>query len=195
MPGQKERKTRLPKTKTPEEWAAFFGAIDTRYPTQVRNAAALKLMYAVGLRVGETVQLSVKDLDLDNLMKVHVRNGKSGERYVPLPDDADLMKSMRSWLEVRARWNPDSDLLFVTKPGKPLSTNAIRESMKVYAERAGIGPTHPHQLRHSCATEILAHGGAVIGLQKILGHKSLQVTLSVYAHAADSHAREAMDKR
>ena len=34
MPRQRERKTRLPKTKTPEEWAAFFDAIDTRYDTR-----------------------------------------------------------------------------------------------------------------------------------------------------------------
>lgn len=194
MPRPKERKARLPKTKTPEEWQLFFRAISTRYDTQVRNLAALRLMYAVGLRVGETVQLSIKDLDLD-LMKVHVRNGKSGERYVPLPDDADLMRSMTAWLEVRSRWNPDGDLLFVTKPGKPLSTNAVRESMKVYAERASIGHASCHQLRHSCATELLAAGASPIGVQRVLGHRSLQTTLSVYAHAADSHAREAMDRR
>ena len=189
-----ERKTRLPKTKTPEEWQAFFKSIDTRYDTQKRNLAALRLMYAVGLRVGETVLLSVKDLDVI-LMKVHIRNGKSGERYVPLPDDPALIKSLNHWLEVRTRWKPDSDLLFVTKPGKPLSTNAIRESMKVYAERAGVGHASCHQLRHSAATELLAHGASPIGVQRILGHKSLQTTLTVYSHAADSHAQEAMAKR
>lgn len=188
------RKTRLPKTKTPAEWAAFFKVIDTRYPTQRRNDCLLRLMYAVGLRVGESVQLTVKDLDLD-LMKVHVRNGKSGERFVPLPNDPALIRSLNRWLEVRDRWNPDSDILFITKPGRPLSTNAVRESMKVYAERAGIGRVSCHSLRHSCATELLANGASPIGVQRVLGHKSLQTTLSVYAHAADSHAQEAMAKR
>lgn len=189
------RKARLPKTKTPEEWRLFFAAIDTRYPTQVRNLAALRLMYAVGLRVGETVQLHVKDLDLDNLMKIHVRNGKSGERYVPLPDDPALVKSLNRWLEVRSRWNPGSDLLFVTKPGRPLSTNAVRESMKLYGGRAGIGHVHPHMLRHSAATEMLSHGAAPIGVQRVLGHRSLSTLLSTYSHACDSHAQDAMAKR
>lgn len=189
------RKARLPKTKTPSEWATFFKVIDTRYPTQRRNDCLLRLMYAVGLRVGEAVQLDVKDVDLDLMMKVHVRNSKSGERYVPLPDDAALMKSMKAWLEVRSRWNPDSDLLFVTKPGKPLSTNAVRESMKVYGERAGIGHVHPHMLRHSAATEMLSHGAAPIGVQRVLGHRSLSTLLSTYSHACDSHAQEAMAKR
>lgn len=187
-------KPKLPKTKTPEEWQRFFKAIDTRYDTQQRNFALLRLLYMAGLRVGESVQLAVKDVDLE-LMKVHVRAGKTGERIVPLPDDPLLMQSMRAWLEVRARWNPDNDVLFVTKPGRPLSTNAVRESMRVYAERASIGHASCHQLRHSAATEMLANGASPIGVQRILGHKSLQTTLSVYAHAADSHAREAMAKR
>lgn len=188
------RKRQLPKTKTPEEWRAFFSAIDTRYDTQKRNAALLRLMYAAGLRVGEAVQLAVKDVDLV-LMKVHVRNGKTGERYVPLPDDAQLLRSLESWLEVRGRWSPDVDLLFITKPGRPLSTNAVRESMRVYAERAGIGHASCHQLRHSCATELLANGASPIGVQRILGHRLLTTTLSVYSHAADTHAREAMSRR
>lgn len=46
-------KNRLPKTKSPEEWKAFFAAINTRYETQTRNHAAPGLMYATSLRVEE----------------------------------------------------------------------------------------------------------------------------------------------
>lgn len=190
----KPRKNTLPKTKTPEEWQALFRAIDTRYDTQKRNAALLRLLYGVGLRVGEGVQLLVKDLDLD-LMKVHVRAGKSGERIVPLPDDPALIRSIQAWLEVRTRWNPESPLLFVTKPGMALSTNAVRESVKVYAERAGIGRVTPHMARHSAATEMLANGAAPIGVSRCLGHRSLSTTLNTYAHACDQHAAEAMRHR
>jgi len=191
---RRPRKNTLPKTKTAEEWRAFFKAIETRYDTQKRNAALLRLMYASGLRVGEAVQLSVKDCDLD-LMKVHVRAGKTGERVVPLPDDDALVRSLGEWLEVRAMWSPESDRLFVTKPGRSLSTNAVRESMKVYAERAGIGHVSCHQMRHSCATELLANGASPIGVQRVLGHRSLRTTLTVYSHAADTHAQEAMRHR
>ena len=48
------RKTALPKTRTPEEWAAFFDCIATRYPTAARNHALLYLTYVTGLRIGET---------------------------------------------------------------------------------------------------------------------------------------------
>ena len=194
MARESNRKTRLPKTKTPEQWQLFFRAIDTRYDTQKRNEALLYLMYESALRVGEALQLHVNDVDL-RLLRVHVRSGKSGEGMVPLPADQKLINSIEAWLEVRSRWNPDSEILFVTKPGRPLSANAVRESMKVYAERAGIGHCHPHMLRHSAATELLANGATILGTSRILRHRSIQTTLSCYAHAADSHAREAMNKR
>lgn len=195
MPARSERKNRLPKTKTPEEWSAFFKAIDTRYDSGRRSYALFYLLYQSGLRIGEALQLEVKDVSVDETLRVHVREGKSGERWVPLPDDPGLIRAMNRWLEVRARWNPDCTLLFVTKPGKALSSNAARESMNVIAKRAGIGHTSCHQLRHSLATELLSRGASAIGVQRILGHRLLSTTLAVYAHAADTHAREAMAHR
>jgi site-specific recombinase XerD len=174
--------------------ARFFACIDRRYDSGRRNHALFYLLYASALRIGEALSLSVQDLDL-GLMKVHVREGKTGERWVPLPDDPDLVKSINAWLDVRTRWNPDIDILFVTKPGKQLSTNAARESMKLYGERAGIGHVHCHMLRHSAATEMLSHGASPIGVQRVLGHRSLSTLLSTYSHACDTHAREAMAKR
>lgn len=194
MPARENMKAKLPKTKSPEEWTALFSAIDTRYETQTRNHALLYLLYMSGLRVGEALSLHLCDLDFER-MRLHVRKGKSGERNIPLPESDTLEMTIGRWLGVRERWNPDSPLLFVTKPGMPLSSNAVRESMSVYAERAGIGHATPHQLRHSAATELLAHGASPIGVQRILGHARLSTTLDIYASAADCHAAEAMSKR
>ena len=188
------KRNRLPRTKTPEEWSAFFAAINTRYPTQARNHAALSLMYATGIRVGECLALHVEDLDFDR-MRLHVRDGKTGERNIPLPDDDGLKQTMMRWLGIRESWNPVSPLLFLTRPGKALSSNAVRESMSLYAERAGVGHASCHMLRHSAATELLAQGASPIGVQRILGHARLSTTLNIYASAADSHAAEAMAKR
>ena len=50
-------------------------------------------------------------------------------------------------------------------------------------------------LRHSAATEMLANGAPPIGVQRVLGHRSLRTTLETYAHACDTHAAEAMALR
>ena len=189
------RKSVLPKTKTPDEWAKMFACIDTRYPTQVRNHALLMLLYATGLRVGEALALGTHDVDF-GLGKLTVVDGKTGQRIVPLGHaNAEMRPSLERWLRIRGEWNPESDLLFVTSTGGPLSANAVRRTMLVYGERAGIGHISPHMLRHSAATEMLAAGAPPIGVQRCLGHRSLSTTLSVYAWAADTHAEDAMAAR
>ena len=187
------RKTVLPKTRTSDEWATFFGCIATRYPTAARNHALFYLTYVTGLRIGETLALRVQDVDL-NLLKVHVTQGKSGERIVPLPDDPRLVKTLTRWLQIRETW-PTSDLLFITRSGAPLESSAARRSMALYGARSGIGHVTPHMLRHSAATEMLANGAPSIGVQRALGHRSLRTTLETYAHACDIHAAEAMARR
>jgi integrase/recombinase XerC len=190
----KRRKTDLPKTRTPEEWQAFFKCINTRFPTAARNHALLYLTYLAGLRIGEALALNMRDVDFRRL-KVHVRDGKSGERFVPLPDDPGLAKTLERWLEVRAVWSPATELLFVTRTGRALGSSAVRRSMDLYGRRTGIGHVTPHMLRHSAATEMLANGAPPIGVQRVLGHRSLQTTLQTYAHASDRHAAEAMMRR
>lgn len=187
-------KHRLPKTKTPEEWQRLFGEINCRYDTQARNHALLYLCYMCGLRIGEALALHPEDVDFIR-MRLRVRDGKTGERIVPLPDDEQLRHTIDRWMGIRQVWDPPSPLLFVTKPGKPLHPNAVRDSVRLYGDRAGLGHVTPHMLRHSCATELLAAGASAIGVQRVLGHRSLATTLVTYAHAADSHAAEAMLRR
>lgn len=188
------RKNVLPKTKTTEEWQRLFKSIDTRYPTQARNHALIYLMYQVGIRVGEALQLHVSDIDFER-MRLRVRDGKTGERNVPLPEDVELRHTVERWLRFRAAWSPESPLLFVTRTGASLHANAVRRSMLLYSERSGIGRTTPHMARHSAASELLANGATPIGVQRILGHRRLTTLLSTYAHAADTHAAAAMAKR
>jgi len=188
-------KSVLPKTRSPEEWARLFGCIQTRYPTQARNDALLRLMYVTGLRVGEALALRVRDFDAD-LGKVTVTEGKTGQRVVPLPNDVNtLRRSIERWLAFRRSWKPTSDLLFVTATGAPMRTSAVRRTMALYGERSGIGHVTPHMLRHSAASEMFAAGAPPIGVQRVLGHRSLRTTLETYAHASDTHALEAMNLR
>ncbi len=186
-------KNALPKTRSPEEWSDFFRCIETRYPTQARNHALLYLTYLTGLRIGEALALRTNNVDLDRL-KVHVTRGKTGERIVPLPSDPELVRSYSRWIDAREAW-AENDLLFVTRSGEPIRPSAVRRSMDLYGRRSGIGHVTPHMLRHSAATEMLANGAPPIGVQRVLGHRSLRTTLETYAHACDTHAAEAMLRR
>jgi hypothetical protein len=53
------------------------------------------------------------------------------------------------------------------------------------ARRAGIGHVHPHQLRHTLATQCLNRGMSLEAIAALLGHRSPRMTL-VYARIADT---------
>jgi hypothetical protein len=56
-----------------------------------------------------------------------------------------------------------------------------RESL---ARIAGIGHVHPHQLRHTLATQSINNGMRLEAISQMLGHRSMRMTL-VYARIAD----------
>ena len=52
------------------------------------------------------------------------------------------------------------------------------------AKRAGIGHVHPHQLRHTLATQAINRGMRLEAIAALLGHRSMEMTLT-YARIAD----------
>ena len=88
--GKPEAKTQIPLAKradvlpavlSPEEVAQFLNAV-----VELKYRAALTTIYAAGLRVSETVALTVRDID-SGRMVIHVRQGKgSKDRFVMLSE-------------------------------------------------------------------------------------------------------------
>ncbi|RME22435.1 MAG: tyrosine recombinase XerC [Deltaproteobacteria bacterium] len=155
------------------------------HPTQdgwfaLRNRALLELLYGAGIRVGEAAAVRVEDLDLDRrLVRVHGKGGK--ERIVPFgPPAAD---ALRAWLEARGA---GGGALFLNKHRTPLSTRSMWRIVRDAGARVGVPDTHPHALRHSCATHMLAGGADLRGIQEQLGHASLSTTQR-YTHVDAAH--------
>lgn len=79
--------------------------------------------------------------------------------------------------------------------GNPLQMNNIgqREFAKII-RAAGVKPIKFHGLRHTCATLLLKAGVPIKVVQERLGHKKIETTLNVYAHALPSMQRDAAIK-
>ncbi len=139
----------------------------------LRNRALLEVAYGGGLRVSELAGLDVEDLDLDGGL-VRVRRGKGGkERVAPIGPPA--VEALRAWLGGKR-----SGAVFTNAEGGRLTTRAMYDVVK----RAGLQQgqeVHPHMLRHSFATHLLAGGADVRAIQEMLGHASLATTQR-YAH-------------
>lgn len=60
-------------------------------------------------------------------------------------------------------------------------------------ERAGLGPWHPHELRHTGASLMLAGGTPLHVVSEVLGHASIAITKDVYGHLAEGDKRSAAE--
>ena len=67
------------------------------------------------------------------------------------------------------------------------------ELIRKLGKQAGLmNPLHPHALRHSYATHLLANGANLRTLQSLLGHESLQAT-EKYTHLSVDHLARLID--
>ncbi len=99
---------------------------------------------------------------------------------------------------LRAQIWEDLDLVFSTTTGTPTEKgNLLRRSFQPLLARAGLPPMRFHDLRHACASLLLAAGTNPKVVQERLGHSSIAVTMDVYSHTLPSlqaDAAERMDR-
>lgn len=145
---------------------------------QERNRAAIELMYGAGLRVSELASLDRADVDLRERL-VLVRHGKGRkQRRVPFgPPAAEALERYLAAVPTEGR------ALFLNRFFRRLSARALHRIVHRSALANGVAGVHPHALRHSCATHMLASGADLRAIQEQLGHASLSTTQR-YAHVS-----------
>jgi integrase/recombinase XerC len=170
--------------------AATAGAADGG-PTGLRDAAALELLYATGIRVGELVGLDLDDLDTGRgLVRVIGKGDK--ERSVPYGRPAH--RAVERWLSTGrpalARSGSGPALLLGVRGGRWDQRGVRRMVHQRVTAVEGAPDIGPHGLRHTAATHLLEGGADLRSVQEILGHASLATT-QVYTHVTSERLRAA----
>jgi len=160
----------LPKHLRDDEVLVLFKVID-----KPRDRAIFKIMLRCGLRVEETANLQLRDLDLKH-KRIFVRQGKGGkERVVYVSRDA--REAILEYLRVR-RPSKSKGIFLVEKGpycGQPISVRGIQKRLEYYASITGL-KVSCHQLRHTMATQMLNAEAETTTIQELLGHSCSNTT-------------------
>ncbi len=171
--------------------AARDRALDDE-PTHLRDWAALELLYATGVRVGELCGADVDDVDLDERLIRVVGKGDK-QRVVPFGKPARV--AVAAWLQ-RGRpllARPDSPpALLLGRRGGRVDQRQVRAMVHDAAALAGVEDVAPHGMRHTAATHLLDGGSDLRSVQELLGHASLATTQR-YTHVSAERLRSAFE--
>jgi integrase/recombinase XerD len=181
----------LPRFLIESEIESLFAVPDTETETGLRDRTLLEVLYASGLRVSESINLKISDIDLDaGILNAHGKGSK--ERRVPLGRSA--VQFLEKYLDCRRRnQNSENPLLFVSKSGKAISRQDVYSLVQKCAEKCGFEDVSPHTLRHSFATHLLQRGADSRSVQAMLGHSDISTT-QIYTHITDNHLKATYER-
>ncbi len=184
----------LPDALTTREVERLLSAPEADRPLGARDRAMLELLYASGLRVSELAGLTVDRVHLEERFLRCVGKGRK-ERVVPFgaAAHAALLRYLEEERPRLAR-RTGGDRLFLSRRGGPLDRRQIWRLVRRYARQAGLEKdVHPHTLRHTFATHLLANGAPLRVIQELLGHADIATT-QIYTHV-DSGRLKAIHER
>jgi len=171
----------------------------------------LVLAVSTGLRLGEALGLQWPDVDLD---RRQLRVTKSLQRVVgrgQILTETKTRRSRRSIvLPVRtaealriqrvrqvdqrrvagSQWN-EGGFVFTASTGRPLDHRNVQRNFRRIVRKARLPRMRFHDLRHSCASLLLAEGVSPRVVMETLGHSRISVTMDTYTHVMPALMRDA----
>ena len=175
-----------------------------------RLEALYSVALAVGLRRGEALGLRWTDVEFDagalavraalqrvngKLQLVQPKTARS-RRTIALPQSVIValhrhrVRQLQERLLAGQRWH-DTGFVFTTTLGTPLDPRNVYRHFQRALDKAGLPRKRFPDLRHTCATLLLAQGVHPRVVMDILGHSQIALTMDTYSHVIPALQREA----
>ena len=184
-----KKSKKLPRYFEYNELEELFKVPDTNTSLGQRDLLLLEMLYATGVRVGELVNIKVKDIDMGRRNIIILGKGNK-ERFVTYGEYCeDILKQYLNDGYILLN-KTGSDYLFLNNNGGNLTERGVRYILDELIKKTSINKKiSPHMIRHSFATHLLNEGCDLLTVQKLLGHESIKAT-QVYTHVTTDRLRE-----
>ena len=166
-----------------------------------RHETLFVVALATGMRQGEILGLQWHDVDLDakRLFVRHALQRVEGKpiliepktarsrRFIALaPSVTRQIQAQRDrYNQIAAEhgddWNPMM-FVFPSTHGTPLDGHNVTRSFQAALDGAGLPHMRFHDLRHTCASFLLAQGASMRVIMEQLGHSQISLTMNTYSH-------------
>ena len=198
---------------TKEEAKLFLSCLNSDVSMYWKTA--MNVLIRCGLRRGELAGLKWQDIDFNNNTLTVCRdviNNKetNGKNYVKetksmnsdrvIPIDPMLKGLLKTWQKDQAEQYGSilmpSAFIFGSPidPYQPIRPDSITQWLARFNKSHDLRMVSPHDLRHTCATLLLANGANVKETQTILGHADASTTLKFYVGTDINALKSASDR-
>jgi integrase len=166
-----------------------------------RLEALFTVALSLGLRRGEALGLRWQDIDFEartlrvnhslaringELVLSEVKT-KQSRRALDLPDmlAAKLRDHRKRQLEEKIKLGDkwvETGFVFTTSLGTPIDPRNVKRHLDSVLEKAKLQHFRVHDLRHFCASLLLAQAVPLKVVSDILGHSQISITADLYPH-------------
>lgn len=194
-------------------WSPSEAATFLETASEDRLYALFAVGVALGLRRGELMGLRWEDIDLDartlrvqrSLARLRSAGFVAGppksarsRRTLPMPTICvDALRAHRARQEAeRLAAGPlwvDSGYVFTGPRGGPLDPSYLSKRFVALMESAGVRRIRLHDLRHTCASLLLAQRVPPRVVMEVLGHSQIGITMDLYSHVMPGALQDAAD--
>lgn len=118
------------------------------------------------------------------------KNLKSGNSRTIIINDY-VLSVLKQWKNVQKLFNIYDGSKIIEpvyvfendETGNPMTPGAVYKHLHRLGKKYNIPDFHPHKLRHTMATIMIANNADIVSVSKKLGHSKPSITLNIYSHA------------
>lgn len=178
---------------------ALINLPDTRTLMGLKHRTLLSILYETGCRAQELCDIKINDLNLNKHSTLYLHGKGNKDRIVPISDD--LSKLIKIYIDKTYSSRHSDDIyLFLNKDKAKMHIDGVDYILKKYFDILKIrnelklpDKIHPHTMRHSRASHLIAAGIPAIYVRDFLGHEDVKTT-QIYVKLDQRLKEESINK-